>query len=145
MPRFNARQAFLNHPQKVISQEYLQLKEEKESRQRRWWQFWENGTRNANSPPQDPASNNPASPRQEGQVVVQSSQEGGECGEQRKVEENKPARPPLTILCDSSAESTNVNLPLTKATDYKSIWVDIHNPGYNIRLDPNNPEPFLRA
>ena len=44
MPRFNARQAFLNHPQKVISQEYLQLKEEKESRQRRWWQFWDNGS-----------------------------------------------------------------------------------------------------
>lgn len=42
MCRLNARQALLNHHQRVMSNQYLQRKETEEKRQTPWWHLWPN-------------------------------------------------------------------------------------------------------
>ncbi|CRL24866.1 unnamed protein product [Penicillium camemberti] len=95
--RLNARQALLNHHQRVMSNQYLQRKETEEKRQTPWWHLWPNKGWLC------------APPLQPNVPVAESSKtdQKGDAKEPKQEEEN-PAPPRLTILCDASVESANV-------------------------------------
>ncbi|CAI7596167.1 unnamed protein product [Penicillium palitans] len=121
--RLNARQALLNHPQRVMSNQYLQRQEMEEKRQTPWWHLWPNKAHKAGS----------VAPLQPNATEPESSKTGEERdAKEPKQEEEKPAPPRLTILCDASVESPNV--PLSQKTDSELIPLEYVAPPQGLSL-----------
>ncbi|OQE16852.1 hypothetical protein PENFLA_c026G04783 [Penicillium flavigenum] len=132
--KFRGRQALLAHPQRVMTHEYLQRKEEE---QRPWWRFRVSASspwrpRGASGPtenhhlppPEDNTGDSAAAKKRQREEEARKKKKKEEEGDGKEAGKNKNR---LTILCDS-AESASGGEYLLQGVDADSIPLEFVGP-----------------